>query len=106
LIGAHALAGDDRLCMRTIEFFVSAYGSEAGNMALRTLSRGGVYITGGIAPKLLPKLRDGAFLAAFLDKGRMSDLIAEMPVHVVLDPDVPLLGAFHIAAKVAWETLT
>lgn len=101
VIGAHALAGDDALCVRTIDLFVSAYGAEAGNMALRTLSRGGVYITGGIAPKLLPKLRDGAFLRAFLDKGRMRDVVAEVPVHVVLDPDVPLLGALHVASAMA-----
>ncbi len=87
--------------MRTIDFFVSAYGAEAGNMALRTLARGGVYVTGGIAPKLLSKLKGGGFLRAFLDKGRMSELVAQMPVHVVLDPDVPLLGAFHVAQGLA-----
>ncbi len=97
VIGGHALAGDDPLCARTIDFFVSAYGAEAGNMALRTLARGGVYVTGGIAPKLLPKLQAGGFLRAFLDKGRMSELVAQIPLHVVLDPDVPLLGAFHVA---------
>lgn len=101
VIGSHALAGDDALCVRTIEFFVSAYGAEAGNMALRTLARGGVYVTGGIAPKLLSKLQGGGFMRAFLDKGRMTDLVAQMPVHVVLDPDVPLLGAFHVAQGLA-----
>jgi glucokinase len=105
VIGEHAIAGDDPLCVRTIEFFVSAYGAEAGNFALRTLSRGGVYITGGIAPKLLPKLSDsGLFLRAFRDKGRMSDLVAQIPVHVVLDPELALLGAFCVATAVARQT--
>lgn len=101
VIGAHALAGDDPLSVRTIDLFVAAYGAEAGNMALRTLARGGVYVTGGIAPKLLPKLREGGFLRAFLDKGRMTELARQMPVHVVLDPDVPLLGALHVAYALA-----
>lgn len=98
VIGSHALAADDPLCVRTIDFFVSAYGAEAGNMALRTLARGGVFVTGGIAPKLLPKLQGGAFMQAFLDKGRMSEIVSQVPVFVVLDPDVPLLGAFQVAS--------
>jgi len=101
VIGEHAAAGDDPLCIATIDLFVRAYGSEAGNLALRTLARGGIYVTGGIAPKMLPKLRDGAFIEAFRYKGRLSPLVAEIPVHVVLDPEVPLIGALHVAQKLA-----
>lgn len=101
VIGAHALHNDDPLCVATIDLFVSAYGSEAGNLALRTLARGGIYITGGIAPKLLPKLQGGAFMEAFRYKGRLSPLVAEIPVHVVLDPEVPLVGAAYVAQQLA-----
>ena len=100
VIGAHALAGDDPLSVQTIDVFVSAYGSEAGNLALRTLARGGIYITGGIAPKLLQKLSSGAFMAAFRSKGRLSELAAQIPVHVVLDPEVPLVGALQVAREI------
>lgn len=101
VIGQHALVGDDLLCVRTIDLFVSAYGSEAGNLALRTLARGGIYITGGIAPKLLPKLKTGAFIEAFRAKGRLSELAEQIPVHVVLDPEVPLVGALQVALATA-----
>jgi len=101
VIGEHASKGDDPLCVATIDFFVRAYGSEAGNLALRTLARGGIYVTGGIAPKLLPQLQSGAFMETFRYKGRLSPLVAEMPVHVVLDPEVPLVGALHVAQKLS-----
>lgn len=99
VIGQHALAGDDPLCVQTIDLFIAAYGAEAGNLALRTLARGGIYITGGIAPKLLPRMRDGVFIDTFRDKGRLSALAAEIPVHVVLDAEVPLLGALYVAQR-------
>ncbi|MBI2391411.1 MAG: glucokinase [Deltaproteobacteria bacterium] len=101
VIGEHALRGGDPLCEATIDLFVSAYGAEAGNFALRTLARGGVFVTGGIAPKLLPKLREGAFVQAFRDKGRLSDVVDAIPVSVVLDPEVPLVGALHVARAIA-----
>lgn len=97
VIGMHALAGDDVLCVRTIDLFVTSYGAEAGNLALKSLATGGVYITGGIAPKLLTKLQDGSFLRAFRDKGRLGAVVDKVPVHVVLDPEVALLGAVHVA---------
>jgi glucokinase len=101
VIGEHAVIGDDPLCVATIDLFVAAYGSEAGNLALRTLSWGGIYVTGGVAPKLLPKIREGAFMQAFRYKGRLSPLLADIPVHVVLDPEVGLVGAAYVARKLA-----
>ncbi len=91
------LAGGHPLCERALELFVSLYGSEAGNLALKALAVGGVFIGGGIAPKIRAKLADGRFLAAFCDKGRYRDLMRSMPVHLVLNPRAPLLGAAHVA---------
>ena len=92
VIGARALAGDDPACVRAAELFVGLYGAEAGNLALKTLPTGGLFVAGGIAGKLLPLVRAG-FMPAFLDKGRMSPLLATIPVAVVLNPEVGLLGA-------------
>ena len=99
VIGKHALAGDDPLCLRTIEIFVSAYGAEAGNLALKGLATGGVYLTGGIAPKLLKMLEGGAFLRSFRDKGRLSRVVDRVPVHVVLDQEIPLRGSAYVAQR-------
>jgi glucokinase len=99
VIGKHALAGDDALCLQTIQLFVSAYGAEAGNLALKGLATGGVYLTGGIAPKLLKMLEGGAFLRSYRDKGRLSRVVDRAPVHVVLDQEVPLRGAAWVARR-------
>jgi glucokinase len=80
-----------------LETFVSLYGAEAGNIALKFLATGGVYVGGGIAPKILTKLREGSFLKAFLDKGRYSPLLSQMPVWVVLNDKTALYGAAHYA---------
>jgi glucokinase len=80
-------------CVETMDMFVSAYGAEAGNIALRAVATAGVYIGGGIAPKILPALRAGSFLEAFLAKSPMDDLIASIPVSVILKADAGLLGA-------------
>ncbi len=79
------------------------YGAEAGNLALKVLAREGVWLAGGIAPRVLPYLRRGEFLAAFRDKGRYWELMARIPVHVVLEPAVGLLGAARAAALAAGE---
>jgi len=92
-ISRAAIDAGDRLAIAALDLFVSVYGAEAGNMALRVLARGGVYVTGGIAAKILPRLRGGGFLAAFVAKGRLSELLRTLPVHVVLNPRVGLLGA-------------
>ena len=88
-----ALAGRSALCVRTVRLFVSILGAEAGNLALKTLATGGVYIGGGIAPRIIPFLEEGPFLAAFRRKGPMADLLFRMPVHVILEPRAALIGA-------------
>jgi glucokinase len=93
VIANAALAGRCALCEKTLDMFVSAYGAEAGNFGLTVFSTGGLYIGGGIAPRILEKLKDGTFMQAFTDKGRLSRLVIEMPVHVILDSTAALKGA-------------
>jgi len=81
------------LCVATLNAFVSILGAEAGNLALKVLASGGVYLGGGIPPRILPALEQQRFIEAFRRKGRMSDLLARVPVHVILNPKVALLGA-------------
>jgi glucokinase len=76
-----------------LNLFVSAYGAEAGNLALKALPSGGLFVAGGIAPRMLPRLSSGAFMASFLAKGRLSSVLTPIPVAVVLHPNVGLLGA-------------
>jgi glucokinase len=86
-------------CMETLDLFVDAYGAEAGNLALRSLSTGGLYVGGGIAPKILPALTTGAFMKAFLSKPPLDQLLAAMPVRVILNAESGLLGAAVFAAS-------
>jgi glucokinase len=90
---AAALAARCPRCVEALEMFVSVYGAEAGNLALRSVATAGVYIGGGIAPKILPALENGRFLDAFRSKGAMADLMATIPVAVILNPRAGLLGA-------------
>ena len=80
-------------CVEALELFVAAYGAEAGNLALRTVATAGVYIGGGIAPKILPALQSGLFLDAFRAKEPLADFVATIPVAVILNPEAGLLGA-------------
>ncbi|MGD0445890.1 MAG: glucokinase [Edaphobacter sp.] len=97
--------GSSSICFETMKIFTGAYGAEAGNIALRVLATGGIYLGGGIAPKILQTLRNGTFLQAFLDKGRMSPLLQSIPVRVILDDTCALLGAAAYAeAKAAENT--
>ena len=80
-------------CVEAFDLFISAYGAEAGNLALRCVATAGVYVGGGIAPKILPALESGMFMDAFRAKEPMADLVATMPVSVILNPDAALLGA-------------
>src|SRR3989338_1380369 len=93
------LAGEDPLCVFALDLFSSIYGAEAGNLALRCLAIGGVFVGGGIALKFLPALRNGSFMRAFTDKGRFSDLMGSVMVSVALNPRAPLLGAAHFALR-------
>ncbi len=88
-----ALAGTCRSCVEALSMFVSAYGAEAGNLALRGVATAGLFVGGGIAPKILPALQDGRFMEAFLAKGAMTELVSKVPVKVIRNPDAGLLGA-------------
>jgi glucokinase len=92
VIAGAALSGRDELCAETMRRFVRLYGAEAGNLALKTMSRGGLYVGGGIAPKILPLLQEGDFIQAFVGKGRMRPLLEGMSVRVILDEQISLLG--------------
>jgi glucokinase len=85
-------------CMETLDIFVEAYGAESGNLALRTVSTGGLFIGGGIAPKILPALTTGAFMRAFLAKAPLDAMLAKMPVKIILNPEAALLGSAVFAA--------
>jgi glucokinase len=93
------LRGDDPTAERAVEWFVSLYGAAAGDLALVAGAIGGVWVGGGIAPKILPKLRSGSFLRAFRSKGRLSSYLERIPVRVILDPRTGLLGAAARAAR-------
>lgn len=97
VISRHGLRGDDPLCAEAMRLFVRIYGSEAGNLALKCLPRGGIYIGGGIGPKIRTALESGVFMQGFLDKGRMARAIEHIPVRLSLNPEAPLLGAAHMA---------
>ncbi|HSL22820.1 MAG TPA: glucokinase [Vicinamibacterales bacterium] len=88
-----ALARRCPSCVEALDIFVSVYGAEAGNLALRSVATAGLYVGGGIAPKILPALESGAFIAAFRDKPPMADLLATIPVYVILNRHAGLLGA-------------
>lgn len=97
-ISHNALARRCPKCVEALDLFVAAYGAEAGNLALRFMATAGVYIGGGIAPKILPAITGGAFMGAFLDKDPMVDLLRTFPVQVILNPAGGLLGAAVRAA--------
>ena len=100
LITERAAKGDP-LCLAAVHLFCQLYGAEAGNLALKVLATGGVFVAGGIAPNLLDFMTDGRFREAFCSKGRMRPLLERMPVSVVLDTKVGLLGAAALAAHAA-----
>jgi glucokinase len=102
-IGQCAEDGSSPLCFDTMQMFASAYGAEAGNIALKVLATGGIYVGGGIAPKMLKTLNDGGFMQAFLDKGRLSPVLEPIPVRVILDDTCALLGAAAYAEARAAE---
>ncbi|MDM7322369.1 MAG: glucokinase [Gammaproteobacteria bacterium] len=96
-----AMEGRDGACLHALTLFCRIYGAEAANLALKCLSSAGVLVGGGIAPKILPLLKQGAFMQGFLDKGRFRNLLAAIPVEVVLEPRAPLIGAAHAARSLA-----
>jgi glucokinase len=102
VIGRYGLAGRDRLSTEALRMFVEIYGSEAGNLALQYRATGGVYVGGGIAGRILPALRAPRFMRAFADKPPMEDLLARIPVRVVREPRLGLIGA---AASGYWMAM-
>ena len=93
VIVRRALVGDCELSIATLNAFVSILGAEAGNLALKVMAIGGVYLGGGIPPKILAKLKDGTFMAAFVNKGRFADVLARIPIYVILNEHTALFGA-------------
>jgi glucokinase len=88
-----AMSGECELCIAALDTFVSILGAEAGNLALKVMAIGGIYLGGGIPPRILSKLKDGTLMAAFVHKGRFADTLAQIPVYVILNPRTALLGA-------------
>lgn len=98
-ISGAAHAGTDRAAIETLRLFVKVYGAQAGNLALTALATGGVYVAGGIAPKILPALQSGEFMRAFLDKGRLRTVLEAIPVQVILNQRAGLVGAALAARR-------
>ena len=99
VIARHGLARTDALSDRALDLFCEILGAQAGNLALTVIATGGVYLAGGIAPRIVERLKSGPFLTAFRDKGRLSGLLSRIPLHVIMNPNVGLLGAAAVAAR-------
>ena len=97
-ISRAALDGSDALAEKTLDLWMKVYGAEASNLALKAMATGGLFLAGGISPKILPKLKGPAFMQSFLDKGRMRSLVEAMPVQVIMNEKAGLLGAARCAA--------
>jgi glucokinase len=98
IISRAALDGSSELCVRSLDLFISLYGAEAGNLTLKLMATGGLYIGGGIAPRIIGKLREPTFWTAFTTKGRLSPLLEATPVRVIMNDQTALLGAARLAA--------
>jgi glucokinase len=101
VIAEAGLKGQAEIAKQALDLFASIYGAEAGNLALKAMTLNGVYLGGGIAPKLLAKLKDGTFMKAFTNKGRYARLMSSIPVKVVMNQKTPLLGAASVAAALS-----
>lgn len=99
VIGQNGVNGTDPLCVATIDLFCSIYGAEAGNLALRSVALGGVYLGGGIAPKMLPALQRGAFMRSFTAKGRFQEFVSAIEVSVSRNPRAGLLGSAYYSLR-------
>jgi glucokinase len=103
-IAEAGLKGQADIAKQALDLFASIYGAEAGNLALKALSLDGVYVAGGMAPKLIKKMKDGTFMKAFTNKGRYKRLLSTIPVKVVMNQETALLGAASVAAALAAYT--
>ena len=99
-----ALDKKNRLCMKTVNMFVSILGAVAGNLALTGLTTGGVYLGGGISPKILPKINPSDFMASFTNKGRFKHFMEKIPVRVILNDKAALLGAARCALEMVGQS--
>jgi glucokinase len=99
VIAQTALDEEDSICMKALDCFISILGSVAGNLALTGFARGGVYLGGGIPPKILPKLKENTFRRPFVKKGRFKKFLEKIPVHVILNEKAALLGAAYYAER-------
>jgi glucokinase len=99
VISRAGLEGRYKICIQALDLFVSLYGAEAGNLALKVMATGGVYVGGGIAPQILEKMKSPLFLESFLDKARMRPLMERLPIRVILNDKTALLGAARCAAR-------
>ena len=99
VITQKGLSGECPVCVATLDLWVEIYGSEAGNLAVRSVARGGIYVAGGIAVKILPKMKTGRFVAAAQHKEKMQDFLKKVPIHIVLDEECPLKGAAYAGWK-------
>ena len=97
--GVNSETNIDHLATQTMQMFVEAYAAEVGNLALKLIPTGGLYIAGGIAPKILPLLQEGTFLQVLKNKGRVSSVLEDIPIHIVLNPEIGLIGAMLYAAS-------
>lgn len=97
-ISKAAMDGSAEIAVKTLDIWISVYGAEASNLALKTLATGGLFLAGGISPKILPKLKGPLFLESFLNKGRLRHLVESVPVQVVTNDKAGLLGAARCAA--------
>ena len=104
VIAEAGLKGQAEIAQQALDLFASIYGAEAGNLALKAMSLNGIYLGGGIAPKLLAKLKDGTFMKSFTNKGRYKRLMSSIPVKVVMNQKTALLGAAAFAAHLARQT--
>jgi glucokinase len=96
-----ALEGKCPVCVQTLDLWVSMYGAEAGNLALKVLARGGVWVAGGIAVKIRKKMEDGTFFRAFCEKEKFAAFLAQIPIQMVLNEEAPLIGAMSQAVQAA-----
>ena len=107
LISKLAAEGKTPICDQTMSLFVTIYGAETGNCALHFMSTGGIFIGGSIAAKNINKMKDPAFMKSFLDKGRMTSLLKQMPVKIVLNDDSGIIGAArYTLVQKAFRTAT
>lgn len=98
VISQAALEHEFEICVQALDVFVRVLGAQAGNMVLTVWATGGIYLGGGMPPKILPKLKDGAIVSAYLNKGRLSNFVSQTPLYVIRDDHAALLGAAHLAS--------